>query len=237
MQAELKEMRPGFNIELLGINKTNQGAYNAEMTENKALPWLQPPPGTPVASSVWTTWHATWRDVKILDPLNQFYTVYNLTQHDLSNPDNYAELKQILFKEATIVDSDADQLPDAWEQKYFGNLDSKATDDPDGDGFDNKTEFAWGTDPTNPASTPRMHCSVTRDGRFMVVFYRWSGGVFKYLVDASKDFEAWDSSALAVRNTVPTNLYDGTGRFQMIVYAGPLVKDRVFNFLRVRATR
>ena len=51
-------------------------------------------------------------------------------------------------------DSDADGLPDAWEEQYLRDLDSDGDDDPDGDGFSNAEEFAATTDPDNPLSVP-----------------------------------------------------------------------------------
>jgi hypothetical protein len=46
------------------------------------------------------------------------------------------------------VDSEPDGLPDFWEQQFFMNLDSDATDDNDSDTLSNEEEFAAGTDPT-----------------------------------------------------------------------------------------
>ncbi len=43
--------------------------------------------------------------------------------------------------------SDFDDLPDAWEIQYFGNLIQAPTDDPDGDGLTNAQEIAAGTHP------------------------------------------------------------------------------------------
>ena len=44
-------------------------------------------------------------------------------------------------------DSDADGLSDVWEAAVFGHLFHRGTDDPDGDGLDNATEFRLGLDP------------------------------------------------------------------------------------------
>lgn len=49
------------------------------------------------------------------------------------------------------ADEDGDGLPDGWETYYFGDTNVvTGTDDPDGDGQDNLTEFVAGTDPTDP---------------------------------------------------------------------------------------
>jgi YD repeat-containing protein len=45
-------------------------------------------------------------------------------------------------------DNDADGLPDAWELRYFGNLNQGAGGDPDGDGLTNLQEFQFRADPT-----------------------------------------------------------------------------------------
>lgn len=49
---------------------------------------------------------------------------------------------------SAVGDSDADGLTDDWEIKYFGNLNQKGTDDPDGDTLANSLEFERKTDPT-----------------------------------------------------------------------------------------
>jgi chitodextrinase len=49
----------------------------------------------------------------------------------------------------TSIDSDADGLPDRWEQQYFGNLTQSGTSDFDGDGLSNSQELANGTNPTD----------------------------------------------------------------------------------------
>ena len=47
-------------------------------------------------------------------------------------------------------DTDGDLLSDAWELKYWGNLDQSDIDDPDGDSLDNFDEHKHGSDPTKP---------------------------------------------------------------------------------------
>jgi hypothetical protein len=214
---------------LLGINQTNRAAFNAEMPKGRTNSWLQDLHEV----DVWGHWKVTYRDVQILGPSNRLYAVYNLTDHDLSNAANRTALKALLLKAATLVDSDGNGLPDEWEQKHFGSLPSKPTDDPDGDGFDNRTEFAWGTDPTDAQSKPRLAYSITGDGQFMVSYYRWGGGVFNYSMEASSDLQTWDGSSLSVRYGNAQNLYDGSGRSQMTVYPTQQVKSYPRSFLRL----
>ncbi len=55
-------------------------------------------------------------------------------------------------------DSDGDGMPDTYEMQYPGYLDPNTADaalDADGDGFDNGTEYAEGTDPSDPNDHPQ----------------------------------------------------------------------------------
>jgi hypothetical protein len=50
-------------------------------------------------------------------------------------------------------DTDSDELPDAWEEQWFGNLGQAASGDPDGDGILNLAEYRYGWDPRATAAT------------------------------------------------------------------------------------
>lgn len=52
----------------------------------------------------------------------------------------------------TNIDTDADGLPDDWENFHFGSLASGATNDMDGDGINNSAEYQAGTIPASGAS-------------------------------------------------------------------------------------
>jgi uncharacterized repeat protein (TIGR01451 family) len=60
------------------------------------------------------------------------------------------------------LDSDGDGIPDDWMEQYFGHPmgeafdQSRAADDPDGDGMSNLEEYLTGTDPTDNASAFRI---------------------------------------------------------------------------------
>ena len=62
----------------------------------------------------------------------------------------------------TVLDSDNDGLPDAWELAVFGGLDPNGTGDNDGDGQNNKNEFIAGTNPND--GNGFFHLTINRSG-------------------------------------------------------------------------
>lgn len=61
------------------------------------------------------------------------------------------------------IADDGDGMPYAWEMQFPGYLDPyqfDAFDDPDGDGWDNLSEFLAGTDPSDPNDMPRPTVNV-----------------------------------------------------------------------------
>ncbi|MBX3744256.1 MAG: S8 family serine peptidase [Verrucomicrobiae bacterium] len=55
---------------------------------------------------------------------------------------------ELIIRGVPIADTDGDGLDDAWEMRWFGNLDAGPAEDPDRDGSSNAREQALGTDPT-----------------------------------------------------------------------------------------
>lgn len=47
---------------------------------------------------IWETWGGEWRDVMIVDKDNQLIGQYNLTENNLSDQNNYDELKGLLLE-------------------------------------------------------------------------------------------------------------------------------------------
>lgn len=73
---------------------------------------------------------------------------------------------RVLIADRTVSqsDSDHDGLPDSWELHHFGHLSYGATDDPDGDGADNLTEYHMGRHPAagvHAVTPPQLGLDIT----------------------------------------------------------------------------
>jgi len=79
-------------ILLGGINQIGAEPGNAENCAGRSLCWLQ----DTVTDNVWIAWDVVYRDVIILDRDNVPVAVFNLTDHNLAIPEEYAALKALL---------------------------------------------------------------------------------------------------------------------------------------------
>jgi len=198
------------------------------------LPWLQ----DTAEASVWSLWQVTYRDVVILDSRNRVSAVFNLTQHDLALSQNRDQLKALFLAAARTVDTDKDGLPDDWEEAHFGDLSAKASDDPDGDGADNFSEYAFGTDPRDPKSKGFLRAIATpgRPDLLIVTFRRRAGSQVKFVVETSTDLIQWSASSSAIRVIEPfRNLFDGTGTGETTISLTTPIPGQSQAYVRVRA--
>jgi glycosidase len=98
-------------------------------------------------------------------PLSRVFTnaVANSRLQILFTPvvDN-ARISGLQVRKIADVFSDTDGIPDWWRLAYFGHATgsaadlSRGSDDADGDGVSNLTEFLHGTDPLNPSAFPLL---------------------------------------------------------------------------------
>ena len=96
MQTELDDEATARPVQLLGVNGIGLESGNEGMTNGRTLPWLQ----SNADQDAWTLWQVEYRDVVILGPGNEHLATFNLTVHDLSDPANYAALKDQLLEAA-----------------------------------------------------------------------------------------------------------------------------------------
>jgi len=86
------------------------------------------------------------------------------------------------FAVESATDTDGDGLPDAWEMRYFGALNSPSggpDDDPDHDGITNLDELWAGANPIGPLATSSLS-SVRLEGRDVrISFATVAGGSYR----------------------------------------------------------
>lgn len=92
MQAELD---PNEAV-ILGVNAVGLEGGNPAITADRTLPWLQDVPSV----LAWDEWAVVYRDVRVLDQDGVLVGVFNLTEHDLAEPESYAALLELI--ESTI---------------------------------------------------------------------------------------------------------------------------------------
>lgn len=199
--------------------------FNISLSLN-ILPWLQ----DTATERTWVNWGIAYRDVIFLDPFNRPLGKFNLTSRDLGVKTNFSNLESMLLAAATPRDTDQDGLPDDWELFYFQSLTARPHGDDDQDGFDNRTEFAFGTIPIRHESVPQLQVLLARPAgkpALATTFRRWAGGAVDIVVETSPDLRTWSADPAQIFQSGTTKgLYDGTGssevRFQQSSTAGSL---------------
>lgn len=103
----------------------------------------------------------------------------------------------------TAQDSDGDGLPDWWEQFYFGTLAYSGTDDPDGDGFSNAYEYAFGLNPA-VADVPMAGGISRRRGQPFLNVAVGDGNV------------SWDYGGVSRRRSATTTVVINTAAYAVL---------------------
>ncbi len=203
-----------LNVEVIGINRSDQAANNGLVVNYQTLPWIQDTNEV----GVWNAWEVTWRDVRIVNGRGELAAVLNLTSHNLYDDSNRSLMKQLLRAEAVARDADADGLRDDWEALYLQDLAamSGADDDPDGDGYRNAVEYAFGSDPRKGKSVPevRVWSGTTDDGQKIqrLSMRRRAGDSMIYEWQHSQNLQDWEFVQDLPWTIEP--IYDGTGTFR-----------------------
>jgi hypothetical protein len=96
------------------------------------------------------------------------------------------ELEGIAIRNA---DSDADGLPDDWEQFYFATLARNSLQDSDGDGMSNGGELVAGINPSSATSVLRLRAVRNPAGQPMVRFAHAASR--RYDLEFTENFQSW----------------------------------------------
>ena len=100
---------PSLGIQILGMNEIGHDSANAAMSAESDLPWLQDrDDNSDGISDVWGgSWPSAYRDVQIVDRNGDVTDVYNVTNNDLRDADNFRALAD-LFIDAAVTPAESD---------------------------------------------------------------------------------------------------------------------------------
>ena len=90
MQYDFDEQ--GLPVQIVGINETGYESGNESVVDGRTLPWLQDTEEV----NAWDLWEVAYRDVFVVDEQGLLRFRLNLTIEDLSNPENYQKLTNII---------------------------------------------------------------------------------------------------------------------------------------------
>jgi hypothetical protein len=133
----------GYSMETktLGIQTNNATANAGSFSLSNSFLHLEP--------------NGYYSDNVIADPSTGYFFDEIFTRiYDGTNASPYQPVRSV----AIYQDSYTEGIPDSWRTAYFGNsnpgagVNHHATDDADGDGYSNLTEFQIGSNPTNKLS-------------------------------------------------------------------------------------
>jgi glycosidase len=133
-----------------------------------------------------------------------------------------ARVSGVQVRKIADMFSDTDGIPDWWRLAYFGHALgsasdlSRGSDDADGDGVSNLTEYRNGTDPLNPASFPtlppfNLGPITVQDGNVQLGFSSSSNWTYQLQRSDRLDPAAWVNVGPAVTGTGGTVLLSDAG--------------------------
>ncbi len=116
-----------------------------------------------------------------------FYTIFS----PIATPAQYPILDLEGEIVRTALDSDADGLPDDWENFCFGSLINDAAADLDGDGTSNLSEYQAGTIPTAATNLFKL-LSVENQSNAVELRFQSAPGR-AYVIQSTEDFQHWQA--------------------------------------------
>ena len=92
LQTELEEDYGVDAVQIYGVNAVGYEDSVSEITAGNALPLLQDTDSV----DAWGAWYVEWRDLVIIDSSNRWVGLFNLTTHDLVDPSNLTEVRELV---------------------------------------------------------------------------------------------------------------------------------------------
>lgn len=92
LQDQLSADHPELDVQILLVNRDHREEGMPDLTSITDLPVVQDDEQDVL---VWERWGATWRDVFVLDRNNRVAGVYNLTEHDLQDDEEYVGMYEL----------------------------------------------------------------------------------------------------------------------------------------------
>ena len=185
---------------------TNAAEYAAALVPTAAtsrfLTQIQAVPGQPTQRRIIFSPRYEGRDYVVQtssdlthwSPLAGFTTSDSGLQRTVTDLAATASHKYYRVAITTSYDYAADDLPDAWQQQYFGfgNANAAPDQDPDHDGFSNAFEYAAGLVPTDATSRFSLEEQTVpgQPTQLRIIFSpRYEGHT--YIVETSTDLTHW----------------------------------------------
>ena len=129
----------------------------------------------------------------------------------------------------SVIDSDGDGLPDAWELAMFGGLGYNGIADSDGDGASNLSEFLTGTNPLNSNDVFRVAVTLSPPQTVVSFFARQAAGAG--YEDRVRRYSLESTTNLSLGPWVPVPNYTNipaTDQSVSYVVPAPLVQTRFY---------
>ena len=123
---------------------------------------------------------------------------------------NIGQIKQVFNIDIT-ADGDDDEMPDWWEEHYFGSTSASPTDDADNDGYLNVYEWTHKTNPTNDSTIPSSTYFVSLTGSHTSPYDSWAKAAKN--IQTALDAATNDYAVIAVDNGTYTGVSNRNLRF------------------------
>lgn len=124
----------------------------------------------------------------------------------------------------SIVDTNGNGLPDAWETKWFGGLTTNGPlGDVDLDGFSNGSEYLAGTDPQNATSLLKLTQIARATNAAIITWQTVPGGWYRLSSASYPGTPAWTTVAPLAAAVAVTTSHTNTAPATTSVYRAELV--------------